>query len=177
MQLFVMRHGQTNYNLQGLCNADPAQDVHLTDEGRQQAQRAAEDLHDQNLELILVSELPRTQQTAAIVNQYHQVEIRIEPAINDIRSGFEDRPVEDYQSAIAADRLHRKFNDGESLLEHKLRIVEFLAGLQHLPYDSILVVAHEETLRVITAYFKDLPDDTMLDLHFNNAEVLQFHLP
>jgi len=177
MQLFFMRHGQTNYNLLGLCNADPTRDVHLTDAGRRQAQKAAEKLKDKKLDLILVSELPRTQQTAGIVNQYHHTEIHIHPAINDIRSGFEDRPVEEYQSAIASDRLHSKFNDGESLLEHKQRIIGFLSCLQQQPFDSILVIAHEETLRVVTAYFKDLPDESMLDLHFKNCEILNFHLP
>jgi len=177
MRLVCMRHGQTNYNLLGLCNADPGRDVHLTPTGRQQAQQAAEQLRDKRLELILISELPRTRQTAMIVNQYHNVEIQVQAAINDIRSGFEDRPVVEYQAAIAADPLHSKFNNGESLLEHKQRIIGFLADLQQHAQDSILVVAHEETLRVICAYFNHLADEDMLTLHFKNCEVLTFKLP
>jgi len=177
MQLLFMRHGQTNYNLRGLCNADPSRDVHLTQAGEQQAQLAAEKLRHEKLELILASELPRTQQTARIINQYHHVTIQIQPAINDIRSGFEDRPVEEYQQAIAADRLHSKFNDGESLLEHKQRILAFLTSLQQLPFKSILTIAHEETLRVVVAYFETLSDESMIDLHFKNCEILRFQTP
>lgn len=39
MNLWVMRHSQTNYNLPGFCNDDPRDDAHLTALGRQQAAR------------------------------------------------------------------------------------------------------------------------------------------
>lgn len=177
MQLYVMRHGQTNYNLRGLCNSDPSRDVHLTETGIQQAQQAAKELQDVELELILVSELPRTQQTAEIVNQHHNIEIRSQPEMNDIRSGFEDRPVMEYQAAIARDRLNSKCNDGESLLEHKQRIVQFLDKLPTKDYSSVLLVAHEETLRVIDGYFHHLPDENMIELHFKNCEILRYSIP
>lgn len=177
MQLYFMRHGQTNYNLLGLCNGDPAIDVHLTETGQHQARQAAEQLKNTPLDLILVSELPRTRQTAEIINRFHQVPIQSHAAINDIRSGFEGCPVNEYQSAIAKDRLHTKINDGESLLEHKQRIRGFLDWLTQRAYQSVLVVAHEETLRVIAGYFKGLTDEKMIDLHFSNCEILDIHLP
>ena len=34
--IWFMRHGQTNYNLSGLCNADPDVEVYLTDDGIKQ---------------------------------------------------------------------------------------------------------------------------------------------
>ena len=93
MDVYFMRHGQTNYNQQGLCNSDPARDVHLTPQGKAQAQQAAEQLKSVPLQLIIASPLPRTRQTATIMNQYHQCHIEYDDTIADIRSGFEDRPV------------------------------------------------------------------------------------
>ncbi|MDH5444052.1 MAG: histidine phosphatase family protein [Gammaproteobacteria bacterium] len=177
MQIYVLRHGQTNYNLKALCNGDPKRDVHLTPEGIKQAEVAAEKLKNDSIDLILVSELPRTRQTAEIINRYHQVEIAARSDINDIRSGFEDRSVSEYQSAIARDRLNSKFNDGESLLEHKQRIQGFLGWLQNQNFASVLIVAHEETLRVVDAYFRQLDDETMIDLHFRNCEILRYSIP
>ena len=174
MQLYSMRHGQTNYNLQGLCNADPGRDVYLTDLGLEQAQRAARRLKSVPLELIIASPLPRTRQTAEIMNLYHRCDIRYEEAIADIRSGFEDRPVSEYQAAIAADPLHRSVNGGESLLEHKQRVVGFLHKLVQTDHQHVLVVAHEETLRVIYAHFNHLSDEAMLALNFDNCEILPF---
>ena len=42
MKVYALRHGQSQYNLLGLCNDDPKTDVHLNDTGKLQAQAAAE---------------------------------------------------------------------------------------------------------------------------------------
>jgi len=176
VQVYFMRHGQTNFNCLSLCNDDPSRHVHLTETGRKQAQSAADQLKSENFQLIITSELPRTLETAIIINQYHHAPILCNPGINDIRSGFDGFPVSDYQQAIAADPLHTSVNDGESLLEHKLRVTRFLHWLEQQPEASILVIAHDETLRVIAAYFQKLDDETMLTLSFKNCEYLRFNL-
>lgn len=170
-----MRHGQTNYNHLGLCNDDPNKDVHLNESGRAQAQAAAERLKPVQLSKIVVSALPRTRQTADIINQYHQVSIEVAPQLNDIRSGFDSRPVADYFAFIAADPLNIQPPGGESVSEHKQRIVHFLqsTGFEH----NTLFIAHEETLRAIKAFFESLSDEEMLQLHFKNCEILEFELP
>jgi broad specificity phosphatase PhoE len=174
MSLWFMRHGETNYNLLGLCNDNPQRDVHLTDKGIQQAEQAAEQLRDKPLRHILVSELPRTQQTAEIINRYHRVPIYHEPALNDIHSGFDGLPVADYFAAIAHDPLHARVNDGESLLDHKLRVCGFLDDLRSRQENAVLIVAHEETLRVINAWFRHLTDSALREQHFDNGEILEF---
>lgn len=174
MPLWFMRHGETNYNRLGLCNDDPRRDVHLTDTGIRQAELAAEQMRDKPLRHILVSELPRTQQTAEIVNRYHRVPISREPALNDIRSGFDGLPVADYFAAIAHAPLHARINGGESLLDHKQRVSGLLDDLQSRQENAVLIVAHEETLRVINAWFRHLPDSTLREQHFGNGEILEF---
>jgi len=169
-----MRHGETNYNQLGLCNDDPRRDVYLTKTGIRQAERAAVRLRDKPLRHILVSELPRTRQTAEIVNQYHHVPISCVPALNDIRSGFDGRPVADYFAAIAHDPLHARIHGGESLLDHKYRVSNFLDDLRSTQRDAVLIVAHEETLRVINAWFRHLPDSSLREQHFGNGEILEF---
>ena len=153
MNLYFMRHGRTNYNDLAICNDDPSQDAHLTELGIQQAQAAAEQLRDARLERIIVSPLPRTRQTAEYVNRHHQLEIETRPEIRDLRSGFEGLPVADYFAEVAHDPLHARINGGESVLDHKQRIEGFISWLKQQPQDSILVVAHEETLRVFYAHF------------------------
>lgn len=176
MQVYFMRHGQTNYNQQLLCNDDPTKDVHLTPAGIQQAQGAAEELKPVPLEKIIVSKLPRTRQTADIINQYHQVPIQSCATINDLRSGFDSRPVADYLSAIAHDRLHASANGGESLMQHKQRVLGFIDWLQQQKEDCLLVVAHEETLRVAYAWANELDDNAMMEQEFNNCDWFEFNL-
>lgn len=176
MNVWCMRHGQTNFNVSCLCNDNPDTDVHLTELGIQQAEVAAERLRDIPLERIVVSELRRTHQTARIINRYHDCEIEVHPAFNDIRSGFEGLPVADYFAATGDDRLHKRAHGGESLLDYKQRVLGFIGWLSSEPLADVLVVAHEETLRVFYVYFRQLTDDHLLDLHFDNAQILRFCL-
>lgn len=176
MQVYFMRHGQTNYNLLHLCNDNAAKDVFLTETGKQQATAVAEKLQAIHFDRILVSELPRTRQTAEIINHTRQVPICIQPLINDIRSGFDSLPVIDYQQAIAHDRLHARIGDGESLLQHKQRVMGFISWLKNQPDNCVLVIAHEETLRVFKAWFEKLDDATMIDLSFDNCAILHYTL-
>jgi broad specificity phosphatase PhoE len=176
MQLYLMRHGQTNYNLLELCNDDPHADVHLTETGKQQAQRAAATLGDIPLDRILISELPRTRQTADIINQYHQAPIEVVPALNDIRSGYEGRPVADYFAAIGTDRFNVRPECGESVRDYQARVLPALDWLCRQPWSNVLIVAHEETLRVLVAALRGLSSEELLALHFGNCETLHFKL-
>ena len=79
MKIYFARHGRTNYNDLDLCNADPSVDVHITELGAEQAKALADKLKDLPLDRIFVSELKRTQQTAEIVNSFHDAPIEIVP--------------------------------------------------------------------------------------------------
>jgi broad specificity phosphatase PhoE len=173
MQRYFIRHGRTNYNDLGLCNSDPAVPVHLTPTGISQAERAEERLRPVPLQRIFVSELPRARQTAEIINRHHQVAILVHPALNDIRSGCENRPVRKYQAAIAHDPLRAKVGNGESLLEYKARVVTFLQWLDKQPLEVVAVVAHEETLRIIYGHYHQLDDKALPALRFANCEIVK----
>ncbi len=174
MTYYFVRHGQTNFNIRELCNDDPRREVNLTETGIEQAETVAEELRMVSLERILVSPLPRTRETARIINRYHNLRLEICSEIADLRSGFDGKPVKDYQSAIAADRLHLRINGGESLLDHKQRVTGFLHWMRQLQEKQILIVAHEETMRVVLGYFRGLRDDEMIDMHIGNGEILRF---
>lgn len=172
-----MRHGHTNYNDLGLCNDDPNQDVHLTEIGKEQAQSAALALRDVAFERILVSPLPRTFQTAAIINRFHSVPIEVHADLADIRTGFDGMPVSDYFAAITRDPLQMRVNGGESLLDHKQRVIRFIDWLKTQNDKTLLVVAHEETMRVVIAYFEGGIEDTHLrNIHVGNCEYRRYIL-
>ena len=176
MKLYCMRHGETGYNRLGLCNDDPMIDVRLTETGIRQAVAAAAAMKDLAIGRIITSELPRTRQTADIVNRHHHAPVTAHPALNDIRTGFDGKPVSEYFDAIRDDRLHRHVNGGESLLDYKQRVLGFLDWLASQPRLDTLVVAHEETLRVLKAWLDGLGDEAMPGLHFANCEVVEFDL-
>ncbi len=172
--LYFMRHGETNYNVLGLCNDDPHDDVRLTERGKAQARAAAAKLLNAQLARIVVSPLPRTRETADIVNATHCAPIVVEPDIIDWKTGLNGKPVAELFARIAADPLHTRIGDGESLLDHKQRVWNFLERFVPTVHETTLVVAHEETLRVATAYFNGLSNEAMRALHYDNCAILSF---
>jgi len=176
MELYLMRHGETNYNVLGLCNDDPADPVYLTERGRRQAREAALRLKATPIGRILVSELPRTVQTAAIVNTHHGAPLTVRAELNDIRTGFNGRPVEEFHRALAGSPLTHKAPGGESICEHKARVLEVLQWLGQATEPVILVVSHEEPLRVLIGHFQGLGDREMMGLKIDNCQILHFRL-
>lgn len=177
LKIYLLRHGQTNYNLLGLCNDRPTPEVRLTPLGREQAAAAAARLRRVRLDRILTSELPRTGETAEIVNRDRGAPIEAYPDLDDWRTGLDGRPVAELYAAIASDPLHTRVNGGETLAEHRGRVFRFFDWLGTQRDESVLVVAHEETLRAAAAYFRRLSDEAMLALRFGNGELLEFELP
>lgn len=171
-----MRHGESEYNVLGLCNDDPGREVHLTDRGHAQVEEAARQLASVPIEAIVVSELVRTRESADIVNRFHRVPVLTHPAINDWRTGLDGQPARLLYQAIAADPMDTRVNRGETLREHLARVRSFLDWLHGRTESTILVVAHEETLRAAAAWYRELRHEEMLALKFDNAEVAVFDL-
>lgn len=170
MHFVGLRHGQSTYNLRHLCNDDPARDVPLTAKGIAQAEAAVPVLQQLGLRAIHCSPLPRTVQTARAVNTRLQLPLRLEPGLADIRSGFDGRPVADYMAAIAHDPLHARVHGGESIQDHFERVCNCLQGLADEGEDNLLLVAHEETLRVFKAWAEGLPVRQVIGLPFDNCK-------
>ena len=176
VNLYIMRHGETNYNQLSLCNDDPTKNVFLTEMGIQQAEQAAKQLAQVPLTTIYISELPRTRQTADVINRIHGVPIAVSHYLNDIRSGFDSKPVKDYFAATGHDRYNTTPPGGESLKEFQIRVLKFLEELKDPKDESILVVTHEEAMRVFYAFFHNLDPEKMMQLNFGNCEVANFTL-
>jgi broad specificity phosphatase PhoE len=176
MRVLALRHGESEYNLLGLCNDDPKRSVALTPRGRRQARAAGERLRAQTIDHVYCSPLPRAQQTAELATALVDVPVTVEPRLADIRSGFDGRPVADYMDFIAADPLHVRPPGGESLFEHRSRVVGFLDWLAGQPFTTVLLVAHEETLRVLRVHALGLPDSELHGPAFANCEIYPFEL-
>lgn len=178
MKVFVARHAETNYNLLGLCNDDPVVDVHLTENGKAQAAILAEKLKDEPLKVVIISELPRTRQTADIVNKHHNAPIVVDARINDIRTGFEGKPAEQFRAARSAakDRWTASFNGGESFEDTKQRVAAFLHNLKSRSEQSILIVTHQPIYRHIYGNINQLSNGEIIALPANNAYCFDFEL-
>jgi len=157
-------------------NDDPTKPIHLTEEGKQQIQEAAEKLKPINFELIFASEFPRTQETAKIINKYHNVEIKIDKRLNDVMSGFEGKPTLEWEEAMKEDRAHTKANGGESFQDVKTRMISFIEDIKKLDNKIILVVSHGNSISAIRGYLKNMSDEETLSIPVHTAEILKLEL-
>ncbi len=86
MRLLLIRHGQTSSNIgHHLDTAAPGAD--LSDLGRRQAAAIPDALADEDIDLIVVSNLVRTQQTAAPLAAARGMEPWVAPGIAEISAG------------------------------------------------------------------------------------------
>ncbi len=74
MKIYLIRHGQTTGDVEDRYGGD--YDDHLTEEGRSQSQKLAENLKNKNIEKIFSSPLIRAQETAKIVADTLGIELQ-----------------------------------------------------------------------------------------------------
>lgn len=158
MHVYLARHTHSQHNADSTANADPANDKGLTELGVEQAHILADSLAGANFEVIYVSELPRTQATAELINKKHHVPVIIDKRLNENDSGFEGQSLETYLAAFHAskDRWNEAFNGGESLSQVKERVRDFLGYLKQQRYGSVLVVTHGYNIECIHGILNDL---------------------
>ncbi len=182
MKLIVIRHGQTNYNVKHWCNSRPDPKVHLTTLGRQQAKAAAEKLKKEKIDVVFISELYRSRQTAFIVNRYHHAHVIMDKRLNDRAVGCEDQPVDIFYAWRDKQKnpWTGRFRDGESYEDMKKRVAAFLKDLSKMDYKNVLIVSHLPILKAMRGYFKGLTNEQMDALSENqvpNCRVMRFVLP
>lgn len=171
-----MRHGESEYNVRGLCNDDPAVAVPLTAKGREQAAAAARQLGSVPIGRIFVSTLPRAQETAAIVNT-SAAPVSVDPRLDDRHTGFEGQAVADYLAARDSDPENFRAPGGESFLMLKARVLDFLTDLASCPERQVLVVSHHEVLQIVRGNFFNLDHAATRRVHIGNGEIFSVELP
>lgn len=152
MKLIATRHAETNYNVKDLVNYDPSVDVHLTTKGIKQAEDLAEQLKDYHFDAIYISRLPRTRQTAEIINRYHNLDLIVEELLDDTKNGFEGRPYSEAKGWRNAqpDPVTARYQDKyESVADMTARVKRFLDKIRttHSNNDTILIVTSSHLIK------------------------------
>lgn len=74
MKIYVLRHGQTSWNVDRKIQGK--QDIELNEVGIKQAYSAKGKFNKLNIDLIMCSPLKRTKQTADIINEDKNLDMR-----------------------------------------------------------------------------------------------------
>lgn len=150
MQVLLLRHGATDWNLQGRCQG--ATDLDLNEAGIRQAEAIAERLSNEKIDAIYSSNLKRAQQTARLVSRPHCLSITIEEDVreldhgalegltfNDIKENFPD-----FIQRWRTEPAEIQVPGGEKLIDVAQRAWTGLQRIlqRHQADDNVVVVSH-----------------------------------
>lgn len=176
MEVYFMRHGQSEYNVNRLVNQNPKIKVDLTKLGIRQALLAGEKLSKINFDVIFSSEFLRTHETAKLIKGDRKAGIIFDKRISEIRLGFEGLPAEIYNAQAKGDLLNFRIKGKESWMDVKKRAVEFVDFLKKGSYDSALVVTHEVVVQCALSIFGKLSDMEARTRKIKNCEFFKFEI-
>lgn len=161
-RIYLMRHGDVTYFDDSGRAIDP-QTVPLNADGRAQASAAGRVFAEQQIRFdrVIVSGLPRTVETATrvLAETGQQIELEIEPALQEIRGGkLGNIPPQDIEAAFLAvfDGIvpeSMQFLDGETIGALFDRVLPALAALREdTSWDTVLLVLHGGVNRAILSH-------------------------
>lgn len=161
--LYFVRHGEADYNLLDRVNAHPEVANNLTVTGREQAACCARTLAEYPIDMIYVSQFPRAQQTAEIINRGRNVSIATDARINETGSfAFEGQPARRWREANRPSRIVASIPDCEPFTALKARLRLFLRDLLDTPQRHLVIVSHEEPIQIMLGLVRGLADEQAL---------------
>jgi broad specificity phosphatase PhoE len=182
-QIFLLRHGQTDFNIQGIVQGSGV-NSDLNERGRWQAERFWQAYKDVPFARMYTSKLKRTQQS---VHKFIDLGIPHEShaALNEIswgtREGTRITPVEDAEYKYVLDEWLAG-NDlahlpgGESPADVAARQRPFIELLKSRPDDEIVLVCmHGRAMRVLLCQLLGYPLSCMDEFEHQNLCLYKLH--
>lgn len=153
MKLYVVRHGQTDWNINGKIQGQ--KDIELNDTGILQARFSKEEFNKLDVDLIMCSPLKRAKKTAEIINQDKKLEIIYRQEL--IERGLGDFEGQDCETE--EDEIYNYYKNDtkmniEPVVELCNRINKLLNEIKtKYSNNTIILVTHSGTARAIEGYF------------------------
>jgi broad specificity phosphatase PhoE len=176
-QLIVLRHGETDYNRQGIYQGST--DTGLNERGVSQAIVAAERLKEFDFDCIVSSPLKRALQTAEIVSGVHDLPIKIIDEFAERNMGcFEGltrQQIGNHYPELEGWLVTRQFYasppQGESLFDFSSRLASGIAKLKKVNVKrGLLLVCHGGVARSVHGIMRRVNDEGVFDYKLENCE-------
>lgn len=171
MSLYVVRHGQTDWNKQRLIQGRI--DIPLNEEGIRQAKATKQKLAPIALDVIYVSPLIRARQTASIINEDRKAPIIVDGRIvEEFYGDMEGKPRSGEAYLTQRQSFFKRYPNGESYLDVAARVYPFLNEIKATRRkENVLLVCHGGMSRVINSYFHDMGNEEFVDFGLDNCEI------
>jgi broad specificity phosphatase PhoE len=178
----LVRHGQTDWNLEGRYSGQS--DVPLNQTGIGQAYLAADSLAGYPLDAVFSSDLQRARQTAEIIAAHFNLVVVADPRLREIDQGaWEGMQVDEIRNLFALEFEHMRSDpinvgppDGETVGQVQARVLASAEEIaQKYPNGRVALVSHGLSLAIIKAYMQKVPIEEVWGLIPPNATVETLH--
>ena len=148
-----VRHGESEFSARRAVNGDPTVACPLTESGREQARRLAQELSGEHVDLAVTSEFGRTHETADVLLGGRDVPRLVAADLNDPAAGaFEGGPLDDYVAwAHSHGPLDEPPGGGESRAAIVRRYARGFRTVLERPEETILVAIHSLPIAYLRA--------------------------
>jgi len=178
-QLLLIRHGLTDWVGHRLPGWTPG--IHLSDQGRQQAEALAQRLASLPIEAIYASPLERTVETAEAIAALHRLNVQIRENLGELRIGewtgqsIEDLAKREEWLAIQFYPSGVSIPGGETMHEMQTRAVAELDLIRKAhPGATVAVVSHADVIKAAVAHYIGLHLDLFQRLVVYPASLTAF---
>lgn len=177
MKLYVVRHGETIWNLEGRVQG--ITDIPLTDKGISNAESLKDLVSSLNIDLVISSPLKRAVDTAKIITDYKMPinkDDRIKERDWGMNEGADIDKVDTWDCWDVV--LNTKVQNIESVQDFMYRVSSFLEEIKVKYKDKkVLIVTHSAVIRVIHYLLGTIPEDGNLSrIHIPNLRILEYEL-
>ncbi len=175
-RLIVARHAESEPNVLGILNADPARPGALSERGRAQARALGLLIADEPVALAVTTPFRRTQETAALALAGRDVPTVVVPELGEHPAGdYEGRPLVDY---IAWAHAHgsRVVVPGttEDRVELARRIARGFRAVLERDEEVVLAVAHKLTVcYLLVGAVRQLPALDYAEAHVLDRDAVE----
>ena len=177
MNLYVVRHGQTIWNLENRVQG--ITDIPLTEQGIKDAEELKELVKSLNIDVVISSPLKRARETAKIL-----VDFKL-PINTDDRIKERDWGMNEGAKIDEVDRwdcwdviLNTKVQNIESIQDFMYRVSSFIEEIKIKYKDkNVLVVTHSAVIRVIHYMLGNIPEDGNLSrINIPNLRIIEYKI-
>lgn len=175
MSIFVVRHGQTDWNIQNILQG--CTDIPLNQTGITQAYTLKENIKDLKIDVIFSSPLSRTLSTCKIINvnnlHINTDDRLLERAFGELE-GIKGTDYDIHSFWNYSKNLHYK--DAECIQDFFKRVYDFLQYIQNNYADkNILIVTHNGVAIAIDCFFNGFPkNNNLLELGISTCSFKEY---
>lgn len=178
MNIIIVRHGQTDFNLERKLQG--ITDNKLNETGKEQALITKEKLKNEEIDLIICSPLIRAKETANIINEGRNLKIIYDDRLIERDFGeFEGEYIKNYNvDEFWSYNTNKEYKKAENIRVFLKRIYNFLEDIKEKYKEkNILLVAHAGVSVAVKCYFDGIPkDDKLVEIRLKNCEFAKYEL-